>query len=108
MDAASWVIKGKEFTKYPPGTSGNESQWFFFSIQLFLAFCPFCLCCISVHGIHATGLCQHPLKEKKKSTKQLSDVGSHPELWIAAAEESGNGNVGIEMITNLNVLGFEV
>ena len=38
----------------------------------------------------------------RKSVTRVSDAGSHPELWIAAAGESGNGNVvGSGMTTKL-------
>ena len=41
----------------------------------------------------------------RKSVRHVSDAGSHPELWITAAGESGNGDVvGSAMITKLNVV----
>ena len=39
-----------------------------------------------------------------KRVTRVSDAGSHPELWIAAARESGNGNAASAMITKLNMV----
>ena len=41
----------------------------------------------------------------RKGVARVSDAGSHPELWIAAVGESGNGKVvGSAILTKLNVV----
>ena len=57
-----------------------------------------------VHAILLTSTSQ-PSPLGRKSRMQVYNAGSRPEVWFAAAGESGNGNVvGSEMKSKLSVI----